>query len=72
MCFSFLESIYVCIYILTGKTVDQVKLQELDERVEKVIKKMEGFVDCDDEIRNELEKEMEVVKKNRRRKIVIG
>lgn len=72
MCFSFLESIYVCIYILTGKTVDQVKLQELDERVEKVIKKMEGFVDCDDEIRNELEKEMEAVKKNRRRKIVIG
>lgn len=52
--------------------MDQVKLQELDERVEKVIKKMEGFVDCDDEIRNELEKEMEVVKKNRRRKIVIG
>lgn len=67
-----MESIYVCIYILTGKTVDQVKLQELDERVEKVIKKMEGFVDCDDEIRNELEKEMEAVKKNRRRKIVIG
>ncbi|XP_055995228.1 uncharacterized protein LOC125649388 [Ostrea edulis] len=57
---------------IEGKTVDQVKLQELDERVEKVIKKMEGFVDCDDEIRNELEKEMEAVKKNRRRKIVIG
>jgi hypothetical protein len=56
----------------TGKTSDQKKLQELDEKVDQVINKMGGFVDCDEEIKNDLEKEMEEVKKKRRRKIVIG
>lgn len=55
-----------------GKTKDQEKLHELDEKVDKVIQKMEGFVDCDDEVKNDLEKDMEEVKKKRKRRIVIG
>lgn len=57
---------------IEGKTEDQQKLQELDEKVDKVIQKMEGFVECDDDVKNDLEKEMEEVKKKRKRRIVIG
>lgn len=58
--------------MISGKTEDQQKLQELDEKVEKVIQKMEGFVEWDDDVKNDLEKEIEEVKKKRKRRIVIG
>lgn len=68
----FNQKIYDVLGFCLGKTKDQEKLHELDEKVDKVIQKMEGFVDCDDEVKNNLEKEMEEVKKKRKRRIVIG
>nr|XP_034310453.1 uncharacterized protein LOC105340501 isoform X2 [Crassostrea gigas] len=57
---------------IEAKTEDEKKLQVLDEKVDKVIQKMEGFVKYDDDVKNDLEKEMEEVKKKRKRRIVIG
>lgn len=58
--------------MISAKTEDEKKLQVLDEKVDKVIQKMEGFVEYDDDVKNDLEKEMEEVKKKRKRRIVIG